>query len=547
MSLNSDGSFSYTPTASYSGTDTFTFQAYDGLNFGNIATVTLNVGDSEGPQPINPGDQFSTRGDTVSLQIHAPDEDGCDPIFSATGLPPGLSIDPVTGIISGVVGSTFAEHGPYTVTVFASDSAGNTGQTSFTWTVYNFPFVAFNRDYGVATNTALSVSASAGVLAGVVDPAPEQLQAVLEQLPTHGSVVLNSDGSFTYTPNAGFTGTDTFTFNAYNGQAHSNTAVATLDIGDTTPPNVVNPGDQLATEGDVINLPIQASLPDNSVLSYSAAGLPPGLSINTDTGLISGTVQSIFTQHGPYSVSVTVSDASHTNNTSVGFTWTVGNLPATVISRSYAVAVNTPLVVNGMLGVLSGSSDPGGEDLQAVVDVTTTDGTLVVNSDGSFTYTPNADFVGADSFTFHAYDGLDSGNIATVTLHVGDTTAPVVVDPGSQLNTEGNSIFLPIQASNPSGVTSGLQRDRPAAWPEHRSNHRPHQRHSRLDIHAARTLQRHGLGERHGRKCGHGQFRVDGGQCGADGRHAHLWRGREHAADGRFDAGSSQRIERSRR
>ena len=91
----------------------------------------------------------------------------------------------------------------------------------------------------------------------------------------------------------------------------------------------------------------------------------------------------------------------------------------------------------------------------------------MLSTDGSFTYTPITGYTGTDSFTFHAYDGLSGGNVATVTLYVGDTVTPVVVNPGNQVSTEGNSISLPIQASISTGVVLVYRRDRPATGPEH--------------------------------------------------------------------------------
>ena len=132
LALNSDGSFTYTPTTGYLGPDSFTYHGYDGLNAGNMATVTLNVGDTTPPVVTNPGAQTSTEGNTVNLQIQATDPDDTTFSFTATGLPLGLSIASGTGLISGTVVSTFTQHGPYSVVVSASDAAGNTGSASFT-------------------------------------------------------------------------------------------------------------------------------------------------------------------------------------------------------------------------------------------------------------------------------------------------------------------------------------------------------------------------------------------------------------------------------
>ena len=92
-----------------------------------MATVTLNVGDTTPPVVTNPGAQTSTEGNTVNLQIQATDPD--DITFS---LPQRVcrwaEHRPTTGLITGTVVSTFTQHGPYSVTVTASDAAGNVGQ-----------------------------------------------------------------------------------------------------------------------------------------------------------------------------------------------------------------------------------------------------------------------------------------------------------------------------------------------------------------------------------------------------------------------------------
>jgi serine protease len=87
---------------------------------GNTVTVT------------NPGNQTSTVGTSVSLQIHATDSaSGQTLTYSATGLPGGLSINSSTGLISGTPTSA----GTYTATITAKDTTGATGSAAFTWTV----------------------------------------------------------------------------------------------------------------------------------------------------------------------------------------------------------------------------------------------------------------------------------------------------------------------------------------------------------------------------------------------------------------------------
>src|SRR5438270_9311740 len=85
---------------------------------------------------------------------------------------------------------------------------------------------------------------------------------------------------------------------------------------------LVNPGNQANAIGDSVSLALQASTVGGT-LSYSATGLPPGLSINSSTGLISGTVSSEASTT-PYAVTVTASDG--TSSSSQRFSWAVAAL-----------------------------------------------------------------------------------------------------------------------------------------------------------------------------------------------------------------------------
>ncbi|MEZ4639550.1 MAG: putative Ig domain-containing protein, partial [Caldilineaceae bacterium] len=95
------------------------------------ATPTDNVGGSGSPPVLtSPGDQESTKGDTVTLPIQAQDNDGDALTFSAKNLPPGLSIHEDSGVISG----TLTEEGNFTVTVTVT-GGGDAESVEFLWRV----------------------------------------------------------------------------------------------------------------------------------------------------------------------------------------------------------------------------------------------------------------------------------------------------------------------------------------------------------------------------------------------------------------------------
>ncbi|MFS4093734.1 M4 family metallopeptidase [Streptomyces sp. AF1A] len=102
-------------------------------------------------------------------------------------------------------------------------------------------------------------------------------------------------------------------------------AFAGINVGShVTPPGngvtVTNPGSQTSTVGTAVSLQVQASSTNAGALTYSASGLPAGLSINSSSGLISGTP----TTAGTYNTTVTVTDSTGASGTA-SFSWTVNS------------------------------------------------------------------------------------------------------------------------------------------------------------------------------------------------------------------------------
>jgi len=108
--------------------------------------------------------------------------------------------------------------------------------------------VANNEAYSTNEDTPLTVAAP-GVLGNDTDVDGDALTAVLVSGPSHGTLTLNSNGSFTYTPAADFNGSDSFTYKANDGQADSNTATVSITV---TPVNdaPVATGDSYTTAED---------------------------------------------------------------------------------------------------------------------------------------------------------------------------------------------------------------------------------------------------------------------------------------------------------
>ena len=93
--------------------------------------------------------------------------------------------------------------------------------------------VAVNDNYTINENTILDINASTGVLANDSDVDGNALTAVLQTGPSYGTLTFKADGSFSYIPWLCFVGTDTFTYQAYDGMVYSNTATVTITVNAT--------------------------------------------------------------------------------------------------------------------------------------------------------------------------------------------------------------------------------------------------------------------------------------------------------------------------
>jgi hypothetical protein len=139
--------------------------------------------------------------------------------------------------------------------------------------------------------------------------------------PSNGTLVMNSNGSFSYTPNSGFTGSDSFTYNAFDGTDESNSATVIINV-------------------------------------------------------------------------------------------TVNSTTPVAVNDSYALIQDSVLTVSAENGVLA--NDLNTDGLTVSVKTNPLNGTLILNEDGSFTYTPNADFIDVDTFEYKINDSDISALVSIV-------------------------------------------------------------------------------------------------------------------------------------
>ena len=176
------------------------------------------------------------------------------------------SNSPVQGTFAGLPqGSTITVDNVQFIINYAGGPAGNEVTLSV-----NGPPVANPDLYTLPENDQNFTVPVPGILGNDTDPSGHVLHPILETSPVHGTLTLNDDGSFSYVPATGFTGTDTFTYEATDGLISSQPATVTLVV------NPVNAAPQAAsiTYSVVENNPLAIAAPGVLAGSVSPAGLP---------------------------------------------------------------------------------------------------------------------------------------------------------------------------------------------------------------------------------------------------------------------------------
>ena len=118
------------------------------------------------------------------------------------------------------------------------------------------------------------------------------------------------------------------------------------------------------------------------------------------------------------------------------------NTPPVADDDRYSSPFETPLQVDASSGVLNNDSDADGDDLTAQLESSPENGSLALEVDGSFVYTPDLDFSGVDSFTYTANDGEDSSNLATVSINIEMPPSELPTVPLDIVGDEPDVVFV---------------------------------------------------------------------------------------------------------
>jgi VCBS repeat-containing protein len=376
LTLNADGSFTYTPGPGFAGSDSFAYTADDGNGGTTNGSVSITVQAQNDP-PSTASDSYSTDED-VTLSVAAP------------------------GVLAN---DTDVDGDSLTVSVASGPSNGT-----------------------LMLNVALSVAAP-GVLANDTDVDGDSLTVSVASGPSNGTLTLNADGSFDFAPDLDFSGTDSFSYRVDDGNGGSEVAAVTLNVAamndapiavadahatdEDVPLSVGAPG-VLGNDSDIDNDPLTATLvtaPSQGTVTLA----PDGSYVYTPFPDF----------HGTDAFEYSVHDAGAADTTSVTLTVSpIADAPRAV-DDIYSVIEDSTLTVD-VPGVMSNDTDADGDPLTAELLTGPSNGGLALNADGSFVYTPSAQFSGTDAFFYTVRDstGMTAAGQVTITVD-GVNDAPV--------------------------------------------------------------------------------------------------------------------------
>ncbi|MBC7221389.1 tandem-95 repeat protein [Candidatus Bipolaricaulota bacterium] len=446
LALNPDGSFTYTPAENFCGEDSFTYKAYDGALYSNVATVRITV-TCVNDAPVANDDEATVPEDssvTIPVLGNDYDPDG-DPLSVSivSGPTHGRATVNPDGTITYTPNPDFC--GTDSFTYKACDPAGacDTATVTIHVTCVNDAPAAQDDRYTTNEDTPLVVSAP-GILGNDYDVDGDSLTAVLVSGPAHGTLALNPDGSFTYTPAENFCGEDSFTYKAYDGALYSNVATVRITVTCVNDAPVANDDEATVPEDSSVTIPVLGNDydPDGDPLSVSIVSGPTHgwATVNPD-GTITYTPNPDFC--GTDSFTYKACDpAGACDTATVTIHVTCVNDAPVAQDDSYTTNEDTPLLVPAP-GILGNDSDVDGDPLTAVLVSGPAHGTLTLNPDGSFTYTPAENFCGEDSFTYKAYDGALYSNVATVTITVTCVNDAPVAQDDSYTTNEDTPLLVP--------------------------------------------------------------------------------------------------------
>ena len=329
-------------------------------------------------------------------------------MFIADGLPPGLlmnSAGNITGTIdrSASQGGDFGD-GRYTVTVFADDGKGGVAQQTFSWEVTNPAPVAVTEGTSTPYNTPVNVD----LLHNDSDPDGDPLTVTAATVPSAQGTVAFDGTNWVFSPSVSFKGTATITYSISDGEGGTATSTHTVVVA---APPIAAVNDSYTTQYDT-NVAGNAATGDtyapNSVFTATSTPAHGTVTMNANGTYTYNPDPTFF---GVDTFTYQVKDPTGQIKTATE-TITIVAPPIAAADHNYTTPYDTNVSGN------TATSDTYAPNSVFTATSTPAHGTVTMNADGTYTYNPNPDFFGVDTFTYQVKDPTGQFKTATETITI---------------------------------------------------------------------------------------------------------------------------------
>ena len=444
VEMNPDGTYTYTPNTGYTGTDKFTYEICGAGGSCATATITFEIRDAiANPANTPPVATDDTASGFIDNQITGS-------LISNDGDPDGdvvsVNTTPISQPTNGSVvinpDGTFVytpDPGFMGVDTFeyeTCDAAGNCDIATVSLTVFedtngatnNVP--AANDDVGIGQ---INEPVVGNLLANDSDPNGDPLTINTTPIsgPTNGTLTINPDGSFEYVPNPDYSGNDSFVYEVCDDSGACEQATVYLTVFNN-PPAAVND-----FNNTVIDLPVSGNVLSNdsdpnvgdSIVVTRVNGQPVGGGpVRTDRGNVLMNADGTYTyeplpgETGFDSFTYTIVDeagieSQGTITVEIRDSETDPTQAPPIANDDQATAF-VGQIVNGTL--LTNDGDPTGQNITINTSPTRNpvNGTVLIRSNGTFSYVPYPNFVGTDTFSYQIVDEDGNTDTAVVTITI---------------------------------------------------------------------------------------------------------------------------------
>ncbi|MFN5620732.1 MAG: Ig-like domain-containing protein [Flavobacteriales bacterium] len=447
--LLATGTFSYTPNPNYFGFDSFVIQACDGVNCSNsIVYMQVNgINDAPTGQPYTlvTSEDVAAQG-TISF-IADPDLTAL--VFTT---PQGNTIQGLTINSDGSYSYNppLNYSGTQSLTVQGCDA-----QNSCASGVLTIQVNAVN-DLPVVTNKSFTFIEDAvfqgNVSNGNSDVEGSALTYSASGTPVGGSLNLNTDGNFTYTPNANWFGSESIAIQVCDNQGGCSTLQLNLTVSAVNDLPTMSSA-TFTTNEDVAftgNLNTLAADIETAALNFTITTPPSNGNLSTSpNGSFSYTPSVNF--FGTDIVTVNACDAANAC-VSATITFNITSVNDVPVAQDRSITMNEDETTTGSLIF----SDADHSSLVVSVVQSAQNGQFTINNQGQFSYAPSANFFGSETITLSVCDALSACDAATISFQVNSVQDNPVAANDIAIVVEGNDISGNLSLNDTDGDNDAL-------------------------------------------------------------------------------------------